>query len=125
MTATNNLWGDNSKTTAEALVGVAAGASDLLATSDGAQSALIADIIQPAADNGGKGLTHLLSQDSFALDAGDNSNCGAGLLIDVDQRGEPREDGKCDIGAVEIKQPNAESFYVIPNKNGKTTIFSL
>ena len=59
------------------------------------------------ADNGGPTLTHLPNVGSPVIDAGDNTNCGAGLTITTDQRGEARDDGMCDIGAVEDTTPLA------------------
>ena len=57
------------------------------------------------ADNGGSTLTHLPNVGSPVIDAGDNANCGAGLTITTDQRGVARDDGMCDIGAVEAAPP--------------------
>ncbi len=59
------------------------------------------------ADNGGPTQTHLPNVGSPVIDAGDNTNCGAGLTITTDQRGEARDDGMCDIGAVEDTTPLA------------------
>ena len=59
------------------------------------------------ADNGGATLTHLPNVGSPVIDAGDNTNCGAGLTITTDQRGAARDDGMCDIGAVEDTTPLA------------------
>jgi len=53
------------------------------------------------ADNGGATKTHLPQAGSPVLDAGDNTDCGTGLTVDSDQRGATRDDGSCDIGAVE------------------------
>jgi len=69
-------------------------------------------------DNGGDTFTHALLSDSPAINAGlSNGNCQL-----TDQRGEPRDDGKCDIGAYEREQM---SMFVIPLKSGKTVIFGL
>jgi hypothetical protein len=57
------------------------------------------------ADNGGATLTHLPNVGSPVIDAGDNASCGAGLTITTDQRGAARDDGMCDIGAVEDTTP--------------------
>lgn len=63
--------------------------------------------LMPLTDNGGPTKTMLLGLNSAALDAGSNTVCqakigapdfGAGAL---DQRGQPRFNGKCDVGAVE------------------------
>ena len=53
------------------------------------------------ADNGGATFTHLPAAGSPVIDAGDNTNCGSGKTISTDQRGVARDDGACDIGAVE------------------------
>ncbi|MCP4269275.1 MAG: hypothetical protein GY777_27520 [Candidatus Brocadiaceae bacterium] len=53
------------------------------------------------ADNGGTTQTHLPASTSPVIDAGDNSNCGTGLTVTTDQRDIDRDDGSCDIGAVE------------------------
>jgi len=48
------------------------------------------------ADNGGGTWTHALGANSPAIDAGDPASCPA-----TDQRGAPRDDLRCDIGAYE------------------------
>jgi hypothetical protein len=53
-------------------------------------------LLGPLADNGGPTQTHALLAGSPAIDAGDNAACPA-----TDQRGFPRNDGACDIGAYE------------------------
>jgi len=53
-------------------------------------------LLGPLQDNGGPTLTHALQSGSPAIDAGDNANCP-----ETDQRGVPRSDGACDIGAYE------------------------
>jgi CSLREA domain-containing protein len=65
-------------------------------------------ILAALADNGGSGSTHLLESGSPAIDAGDPFRCPT-----VDQRGTPRPlDGDtngssvCDIGAIEVPEPN-------------------
>ncbi|CAA0100950.1 Uncharacterised protein [BD1-7 clade bacterium] len=45
----------------------------------------------------------LPANSSPVVDAGDNTGCGTGLGIEIDQRGELRADGACDLGAVEIQ----------------------
>ena len=52
------------------------------------------------ADNGGATMTLALMDGSPAIDAGDPKVCAEHLGL-VDQRGMPRSDGKCDIGAYE------------------------
>lgn len=126
VTSKNSIWGDASKTSNMALFGFTADASDIVATSDSALPAALTDIILPLADNGGSLLTYLLAEDSPAINAGNATNCGVGLLIDLDQRGEPRVDGQCDIGSVELdEKPPEESFFVIPVDEDSSVIFSL
>ncbi|TQV88064.1 beta strand repeat-containing protein [Aliikangiella coralliicola] len=55
------------------------------------------------ADNGGDTYTLAPAYTSSVIDAGDNTNCGIGLATDTDQRGLARDDGNCDIGAVEYR----------------------
>ncbi len=61
--------------------------------------------LDPLADNDGPTLTHLPQVGSPVIDAGDNTDCGTGLTITTDQRGGARNDGLCDIGAVEGSDP--------------------
>jgi len=74
----------------------------------------------PLEDNGGDTLTHALLSSSPAINAGVN---GAAFCASVDQRLEPRDDDKCDIGAYEYK--GSGGFFIIPAGNGKMAIFSL
>ncbi len=69
-------------------------------------------LLGPLADNGGETLTHALLPNSPAIDAGDPATCLA-----TDQRGFPRADLRCDIGAFELQ--HADSDTVI--KTGMTS----
>ncbi len=92
-----NLFGHSGITTAAALPGVTAGASDILATSNGTTPTALADILDTTlANNGGPTFTHNLVTDSPAIDAA--GACG----VATDQRGFVRNVGDCDIGAVEF-----------------------
>ncbi len=65
----DNVLGDSGKTTADALEGTTAGATDVLATSDGPTPTALAAILNPAlANNGGPTLTHALVSGSPAID---------------------------------------------------------
>jgi CSLREA domain-containing protein len=64
-----NLIGDSSKTTAQALFGVTAGGSDILATSNGTTPTALAAILAPLANNGGPTRTHALVPGSPAINA--------------------------------------------------------
>jgi hypothetical protein len=55
--------------------------------------------------NGGPTLTHLLLGGSAAVNAGSNAVCAASPVSGVDQRGLPRSDAQCDIGAFEVQGP--------------------
>lgn len=98
----DNLIGDNSRTTAQALEGVTPGASDITATSDGSNPTGLTSILNATlADNGGPTLTHALALGSPAINAGSSSES-------FDQRGAPflRDDGNgVDIGAFELNLP--------------------
>jgi hypothetical protein len=65
-----NLIGDSSKTTAQALGNVTAGATDILATSNGTNPTALAAILAPLANNGGPTQTHALVAGSPAINAG-------------------------------------------------------
>jgi hypothetical protein len=66
-----NLIGDSSNTTTQALYGgVSAGATDILATSNGTNPTALAAIIAPLANNGGPTKTHALVAGSPAINAG-------------------------------------------------------
>ena len=98
-----NLIGDSSQSTADALLGVAAGATDILATSDGSMPTALASILDTTlADNGGPTQTHALVAGSPAINAGDPAFT---TPPDYDQRGTgfPRvQFGFVDIGAYEF-----------------------
>ena len=56
------------------------------------------------ADNGGETQTRALLLNSPAIDAGDPANCPA-----TDQRGLPRADLRCDIGAFEVQHNDSDT----------------
>ena len=93
----HNVFGDDGLSNATAFRGFTPSGSDVNATTDGTSTAL-ADILNPLADNGGPTETHALAIGSPALD---RVACG----LTEDQRGEPRDDGLCDSGAVEGAVP--------------------
>jgi hypothetical protein len=102
----HNLFGHSGVSTADALSDFTAGATDLLATSDGATPTDLTDLLVPTlANNGGPTQTHNLVTGSPAIDA-----AGATCDLSTDQRGLRRPfngDGSggaaCDIGAVEFR----------------------
>jgi hypothetical protein len=54
-------------------------------------------------DNGGPTETHALTSGSPAVDAANPAGCSdASGALTVDQRGEPRDDARCDIGSFEL-----------------------
>ncbi|MBC8448725.1 MAG: CSLREA domain-containing protein [Chloroflexi bacterium] len=65
----------------------------------------------PLQDNGGPTATHALRFDSPAIDAGDPAGCQdlAGAAIAADQRGEPRDDLRCDVGAFELRVEDSDT----------------
>lgn len=58
----------------------------------------------PLATSGGLTLTHSIAAGSLAHDAGNPFGCSDGTgLLQVDQRGSDRHQGRCDIGAFEVQ----------------------
>ena len=110
----NNLLGDSSKTTAQALDGVSAGASDILATSDGGSPTALGAILGPLADNGGPTRTHALMPDSPALDAANSAELTdqRSLTVPVDLASVPNATGGngSDIGAYEAQVAPSADF---------------
>lgn len=70
----------------------------------------------PLADNGGPTETHALDTASIARNTGDNANC-----LSNDQRGELRNDGRCDVGAFEEPVEDG-GFIVIPINGGQKVV---
>ncbi len=70
----------------------------------------------PLADNGGPTETHALLEGSFAIDAGLNVSCQP-----TDQRGFPRDDATCDVGAYEA---GAEVIFADGFESGGTSVWS-
>lgn len=83
-----------------------------------------ASILNSLADNGGFTKTHILVIGSPAASAGSNLLCGVGTQVPMDQRDVLRDDGLCDIGAVEGSSDQGNVF-VIPVKAGGVIIFGL
>ncbi|MEM7342684.1 MAG: choice-of-anchor Q domain-containing protein [Chloroflexota bacterium] len=81
------------------LISNLAGASGSVGTGTDIVEATV--LIGPLADNGGNTLTHALLENSPAIDAADDTICQASPINSLDQRGEARSDGMCDIGAFE------------------------
>ena len=61
-------------------------------------------LLGPLANNGGSTPTFALLPNSPAIDAGNQANCPS-----IDQRGEPRADLRCDIGAYEIQHSDSDT----------------
>jgi hypothetical protein len=119
-----NLLGDSGKTSAAAFVGFNPISENIItATRDGTQPTASRRILSPLRNNGGSTKTHSLAENSPAIDAGDNTDCGPGMTIETDQRGELREPGACDIGSFEGAEDS--TIFVVPLANGKTVGFSL
>jgi hypothetical protein len=70
--------------------------------------------LMPLNDNGGLTKTHAPNVNSIAVNSGDNLTC-----LQNDQRGQPRSDGRCDVGSVELEETN---FIVIRLANGKVAV---
>ena len=126
---TNSFIGSNERNNADsfnddALTAIMTGNGNLLATLDGL-SLPLEEIIAPLGDNGGPTLTHGLVFGSEAIDAGSCSD------ILFDQRGEPRSDGLCDIGAFEAQADEVlagepeEACFAVKAANGNVVTFCL
>lgn len=82
------------------------------------------------ADNGGPTETMAIPTNSPALDAGDTGVCQASVSSTnfgaggLDQRGEPRPDGKCDIGAFERQVAYLTVIKHVDNSQGGTATAS-
>jgi hypothetical protein len=59
--------------------------------------------LSPLADNGGSTQTFALLPNSPAIDAGAPATCAATPINNLDQRGQPRSDLQCDLGAFELE----------------------
>lgn len=68
--------------------------------------------IGPLADNGGTTLTHALLANSPAIDRGNPLSPGSGesACLANDQRGQERNDRRCDIGAFEMKIGDSQTI---------------
>lgn len=73
------------------------------------------------ANNGGPTPTHALLFNSPAIDAGDSTVCAALPIGGVDQRGELRNDLRCDIGAFELKLTDSAQVQKTVNGPGTYT----
>jgi hypothetical protein len=137
----NNLIGMSAYTTAQAMSGISAHASDLLATSNGTIPTPINRIMSGLKNNGSVGRTHALVDGSPAIDAAVSTyslgvpfifgeGCAFTILFPTfsvvtrdDQRGVERpQQSACDIGAHEQEET---MFYVIPMASGGSVIFEL
>ena len=73
--------------------------------------------LETLGNNGGPTRTHALSDNSIARDTGDNTTCLA-----TDQRGNPRDDGACDVGSFEFGNGDGSDFIVIPLGNHRAVV---
>lgn len=113
-----NLFGDSRHVNnAAAFYGFLPSVSDINANQNGDNIPLKA-IIGSLSSNGGPTKTHALVANSPALDSANNADCTS-----FDQRGVARDDGLCDIGAVEGVAEDAT--FVVPIGNKKSVIFTL
>ncbi len=121
-----NLIGDSTQTTAEALVGAVAGATDFLATSNGSNPTALGSILDTTlADNGGPTFTHALPAGSPAIDMGNPAaSPGVSGVPLFDQRGDNFgrvQNGRIDIGAFEVRDPVSADF----DMDGDIDLFDL
>jgi hypothetical protein len=113
------VFGDTRYTQSEAITGFSGfllGLNQVLSRDTPNATALDA-ILGPLAKNGGPTMTHRLVSGSPAINSGDNDDCET-----VDQRGERRSDGRCDIGAYELVEV---SCFVVPTARDNVVAFCL
>ncbi len=120
----NNLFGEVSKTSYEAIANLALVSTDINSTSDGDGFSThvpttLANIMNPLGDYGGPTQTHALVFNSPAVDAS-ASDC-----TEQDQRGIDRDPNFCDIGAFEGAVAASASCFVIKAPNGNVLTFCL
>ncbi len=75
-------------------------------------------LLGPLADNGGPTWTFAPLSGSPVINAGDNATCAAPPVSGKDQRGKPRNEAQCDIGAFEL-EPNRPP---VAEANGPYTV---
>ncbi|HEX6607275.1 MAG TPA: choice-of-anchor Q domain-containing protein, partial [Chloroflexia bacterium] len=116
----NSLIAGNSAPTGPDIDGtVTSGGYNLIGNSSGGSGFVAADLLDvdphigPLLYNGGPTLTHALLPGSPAINAGAPGQCSA-----QDQRGLPRTDGACDIGAYEVGNTSRGTAQVL---SGPTT----
>ena len=118
-----NFLGENSRTTAQVIGdGIDIGNS-ILGTSDGTLPTSLRKLISALGDNGGLTKTHALKAGSPAINSAANANCGPGKAVQIDQTGELRNDGRCDIGSVEFI--NDDLCIVVKAANEAVAVFCL
>lgn len=122
----NNFIGDNQITKQDSIDGFFPPPGNFYGTSDSSMPKTLEQLFLPF-DNSGRTGFFLPRVDSPLVDAGVNTNC-----FRIDQLGRSRDDGKCDIGSMELRpqdiidqQGKESSFFVIPLANGKAVIFEL
>lgn len=117
----SNLFGDASKTNAQAFADFSPEPGDIDASSDGTDPTVLEDILSPLADNGGETRTHALPPGSPALDTGANAQ-----NFFTDQRGAGfiRTAGTgTDIGAFELQDGGGEPPPIaVPTLYGGTSL---
>ncbi len=96
------------------------GAHDYNLVEDGSCGAVLSGDprLGPLAANGGDTLTHALLPNSPAIDAGDPAHCPA-----TGQRGEPRTDLRCDVGAFELQHADSDTVLKSGMVAGATASF--
>ncbi|GHA16235.1 hypothetical protein GCM10008090_27550 [Arenicella chitinivorans] len=117
-----NLIGDAGVSTQDSLDGFVAPPGTLLGTSDSARPLALSDVLDPASTNNGTTF-FIPTESSVAVDGGVNTNCPFS-----DQRGRLRDDGHCDIGAIELRPSDISkrtNLFVIPLRQGRSVVIVL
>ncbi len=119
-----NMIGDGAISAQDSVNGLVLPADNIIATLDSAQPLTLGEVLRPLALNGAT-YSLIPVDESVVIDSADVTACLA-----FDQRGRPRNDGACDIGAIEFKpdedgMSEPATFFVIRAANGKAIIINL
>ncbi len=113
-----NIFGSAQYDTATSVSTFAAvDTANIILSNDQPNSTPLSEILSPLNQNGGRTRTHALPAMSPAINAGNNMAC-----LRIDQLGQLRNDGACDIGSFEFVD---EACFVVPTVNSKLVAFCL
>jgi len=119
-----NLIGDDSDIIENQVsAGFVPGLNSVVASSNGNVPASVSQIVRPISNSGNNIPIHLLPANSPAINVAAELSCQL-FTGGSDQIGNPRNDGECDIGAMEFFEED-EACYVVKTKEAKVVAFCL